>query len=292
MKNKLWKMVPHIVYIPLCLVFIIPFIAIISVSVSNDVEIVRDGFRLIPSNLDFTAYEYIFKNPRTILTSYKVTAIMTFVSLIIYLVMASMMAYALSSEEFKGKKGVTLFLLFTMLFNGGMVPNYLLMTQGLHLKDTYSALIIPLLGNVWYVFIMRTFMGQIPKSLKEAALLDGASELRIFFNIILPLSKPVLATVGVITMIANWNSWNQALLYIDDPDLYPLQYMLEIMLRNIQELTKNMKDMPAGIISYENVPTESTRMAMAVVATGPMLFVFPFFQKYFVSGLTVGAVKG
>lgn len=287
------KMLLHVFFIILSICFIIPLLAIISISLSDDTDIAKYGYLLIPKKIDLMAYKYILKNPGVILSAYKVTAIMSIAGTSLYLVMASMCAYPLSRTDFKYRKSITFYLFFTMLFNGGLVPFYIMMTKYLHLKDTYAALIIPLLGNVWYVFLIRTFFQQLPVSVIESATIDGASELRIYMRIILPLSTPVMATVGLLQLLAFWNSWYQALLFINKENMYPLQYMLQVMLRNIQEILKNMENgLAMDLASGEQLPTESTRMAMCILAVGPMLFVFPFFQKYFTKGLTVGSIKG
>ena len=290
--KKLSNLWIHMVFILFCAMIIIPIIAIVSISMSNESDIINQGFKLIPTSFDFSAYRYIFKNPHTILNAYKVTIIMTFFGVFIYLLMASMSAYALSIKQFKYRKAIVGFLLANMLFVPGMAPSYLIMTQIYHLKDTYAALIVPLLNNIFNVFIIKTFMQQLPGELRESAKMDGANDYYIFFRIIIPLSKPVLATIGVMMMINDWNSWYQALLYIDDNEMYPIQYLLQIMLRNIQEVTNNMENMPQGLANLHDIPTNSTRMAMAMIAAGPAMIIFPFFQKYFVKGMTVGAVKG
>ena len=166
------------------------------------------------------------------------------------------------------------------------------MTRYLHMKDTVWAQILPLLNKVWYIFIIRTYFQQIPDSLSESAKIDGANEFDIYFKIMLPLSKPVMATIGVMSLLFFWSSWMPALLYIDNKKLIPLQYLLQIMLRNLAQLTQDMGNMPFGYSQLERVPEEPVRMAMAIVAAGPMLVIFPFFQKYFVKGMTVGSVKG
>lgn len=291
-KVSFYKLSIHLFFIILSIAFVIPLWTVVSISISNEIDIVNFGYRLIPKSIDWTAYQYIFKNPDSILNAYKVTTIISVAGLLLYLLMGSMIAYAISRTDFKYRSQITFYLFFTMLFNGGLVPYYILLSQYFHLRNTYAALILPLLGNVWYIFIMRTSFQQIPKAIIESATIDGAKELQIFFRIILPLSTPVLATIGLLQLLGNWNSWFNALLFIDRQELYPLQYLLQTTLRNIQELTQNMENRPMHLSSSQMVPTESMRMAMAVVATGPMLFVFPFFQKYFVTGLTVGSVKG
>ncbi|RAP75154.1 carbohydrate ABC transporter permease [Paenibacillus montanisoli] len=289
-----WSKLPiHLFFIAISVVFIVPLWSIISISLSKESDLVTVGYRLIPLNLDFQAYQYIFDNPLPILNAYKVTSIMSFAGTCLSVLMISMCAYALSRSDFKYRSIITFYLFFTTLFSGGLVPYYLLMTKVLHLQNSYAALIIPLLGSVWFVFLMRTFFQQLPDSLVESATLDGAGELRIYFTMIVPLSTPVMATVGLLQLLAYWNSWYQALLFIDKQELYPLQYLLQVMMSNIQEILRNMQEnVPVDAGAAVQIPTESTRMAMCILAIGPMLFIFPFFQKYFAKGLTVGSVKG
>ena len=295
-KEFIPKIALHLFFILLSLSFIFPLWAIISISVTSDTDIVNYGYRLIPKNIDFSAYKYILKDPTTILSAYKVTIITSFASAILFLIIGSMSGYALSRENFKYRKGVTFFFFFTMLFSGGLVPSYILITKYLNLKNTYWVQILPLLVNVWNVFLMRTFFQQLPKEIFDSATIDGAGEFRVYSFIVLPLSKPVLATVGLLQLLGGWNSWYLALLYITDKELYPLQYLLQIMLLNISMILNIMqKNLAAGgnvDVSYFNLPSESMRMAMCILAVGPMLLIFPFFQKYFSKGLTVGSVKG
>ncbi|THF76575.1 carbohydrate ABC transporter permease [Cohnella fermenti] len=291
-KIAVGEWVVHAYLAVVSLLFILPLWAVISISISDEVDITKYGFSLIPRNLDFTSYRYIFESPATILNAYKVTIIVSGAALVLYLLVSSMAAYALSRSNFKYGKAISFYLFFTMLFNGGLVPYYILMNQYLHLRNSYLALILPLIGNVWYIFIMRTNFRQIPDAIVESAKIDGAGELQIYYKIILPLSKPVLATVGLLQLLANWNAWFQAMLFIDKSELYPLQYLLQTILRNAQELSRGFENSMVSFTASQPLPTESMRMAMAVIATGPMLLIFPFFQKYFVKGLTVGSVKG
>ena len=177
-----------------------------------------------------------------------------------------------------------------MLFNGGMIPTYLVMTELLHLRDSIWALILPYLANVWHIFLLRTFFSTIPFSLVEAAKIDGASEFRIFWSIIMPLAKTGLVTVLLFYVLIYWNDWYLSMLYIVSEDKLSLQYLLSRMMNNLDFISKNMGVMPAGV-SAKDLPKEATRMAMCIVAAGPMLFAFPFFQRYFVKGITIGSVK-
>lgn len=293
MKTFRWfAVVNHLFFIGISVIFVIPLWALVSISLSNETDIIRQGYRLIPLRIDLEAYAYIISRPLVMLNAYKVTAMMSVAGTLLSVLMISMCAYALSRPDFQYRRIITLFLFFTMLFSGGLVPYYILMTNYLHLQDTYAALIIPLLGSVWYLLLMRTFFQQLPHALVESATIDGAGELIIYFRIILPLSSPVLATISLLQFLQYWNSWHQALLFISSRDLYPLQYLLQILLRNMEEIIRNMQmGLSIDVSRAADVPTESVRMAMAITAIGPMLFLFPFFQKYFAKGLTVGSIK-
>ncbi|NLB42290.1 MAG: carbohydrate ABC transporter permease, partial [Clostridiales bacterium] len=264
-KGILPKIALHSFFILLSLCFIFPLWAIISISLTGDIDIVNYGYRLIPKNIDFSAYKFIMKNPSTILSAYKVTIITSFASAILFLIIGSMSGYALSRDYFKYRRGITFYFFFTMLFSGGLVPSYILITKYLNMKNTYWVLILPLMVNVWNVFLMRTFFQQLPKEIFDSATIDGAGEFRTYSYIVLPLSKPVLATVGLLQLLGGWNSWYLALLYITDKGLYPLQYLLQIMLLNISMILNIMqKNAATGAnidTSYFNLPNESMRMA-------------------------------
>ncbi|MDF2921389.1 MAG: binding-protein-dependent transport system inner rane component [Paenibacillaceae bacterium] len=292
-RGWLYQLPIHLFFIVISAAFIIPLWSIVAISLTNESDIATFGYKLIPGNIDFQAYRFILKNPMSLINAYKVTIVISVIGTLLSVLMVSMCACALARPNFKYARVITMLLFFTMLFNGGLVPSYILMTKYLHLQNTYFALIIPLLGSVWHMLLMRTFFKQLPESLVESATLEGAGELRIYLTIIVPLSTPVLATVSLMQLLACWNSWYPALLYISDSQLYPLQYLLQVMMQNIQEILKNMRnDVPVDLAQLGQLPTENARMAMCVLAIGPMLFIFPFFQKYFAKGMTVGSVKG
>lgn len=248
---------------------------------------------MIPHEFSLEAYKAVFMSPGMILDSYMVTIITTVVGTIIGLCISASAGYVISRKNYRYRKILSFFIFFTMLFNGGLVPTYILMTQWLHLKNTIWALILPLVVNAWYIILMRGFFQGIPDSIMEAARIDGASELRIFFGIVLPLSKPVLATIALFYALAYWNDWYQSLLYIDNQKLYKLQYLLMQILKKSQFLNSAAGQAVMGTgASTSDMPTLNLRMAMCVVAVGPLLIAFPFFQKYFVKGITVGSVKG
>ncbi|WP_394911904.1 carbohydrate ABC transporter permease [uncultured Robinsoniella sp.] len=216
-----------------------------------------------------------------------ITVIGTFLAVLFM----SMAAYCLSRSNFRFKGILTFFIFFPTLFSGGLVPSYIINTQYLHLTDRLAALILPSLINVFHIIMLRTFFKQLPEALFEAAKIDGASEYHIFFKLVLPLSKPVIATVAFLSALAKWNEWYNAMLYIRDDKLVPLQYLLQRMMMNLRALLDAMQNAPA-MVNIQDLPGENLRMAMLVVAIGPMLLIFPLFQKYFVRGMTVGAVKG
>lgn len=280
------------VLILFCIFCIIPFVTVLSISFSSEASIGAHGYSLMPREISFLAYEFILKAPKAILASYWVTIKVCFMGTILSLLVMSLCAYPLSRFDFKYRNKISFYFFFTMLFSGGLVPTYIWVSKYLHLSDTIWVLFIPALVSPWYLLLMRTFFSSIPTSIIESATVDGASEFKIYTSMILPLSKPALATIGLFTLLGFWNDWFRGLLYIEKPSLVTLQYMLYKMMANIQELQNAMMNNIGLDFNTSNLPNESARMAMCVLAAGPMIFVFPFFQKYFVKGLTVGSVKG
>ena len=261
-------------------------VLVISVSLSDEKQLALEGYSLLPVGFTVSAYEYILQQPGQILQAYGVTILVTLSGTLVGLLLSSLLAYALSRKDYKLRGVLSFYVFFTLLFNGGMVPFYILVTRYLGLKDNLLALILPYLVTAWYVLILRTSFAQLPTELLDAARIDGAGEWRIFFQIVLPLSKPVLATIGLFLILRYWNDWFLALLFIDRSVLYPLQYLLYTLMANINFLASNPQT--TGI----PIPVQSARMAMAVLAFGPALFAFLMLQKYFVRGITVGGLKG
>lgn len=285
------QIILNIMFIILAAAIVFPFILLVVISISNEKDIIRFGYSIIPKNIDFAAYKYVFKNPTSVINAYKVTIIVSVAYMVFSTFLMALVAYPLSRRTFKGKMFVSFYLYFTMLFGGGLVPSYILITQYYHLGDSLWVYILPGLISPWYVFMMRSFFQEVPHEMIESAYIDGAGEYRIFAQIIVPLSKPVIATVALFQFLGKWNDWNTALLYINDETKISLQYLLQRILQNMQA----MQSMESNLTSFVNateIPSETARMAMAVVVAGPALVVFPFFQKYFVKGLTVGGVKG
>ncbi|QQZ64238.1 carbohydrate ABC transporter permease [Paenibacillus sonchi] len=269
---------------------IVPFLLVVSASLSEESSIIEKGFQLIPSTFSTEAYGLLFKYPAEMLRAYGVTITVTLIGTVLGLFLTSMTAYVLSRRDFKWRGRFSFFFFFTTLFSGGLVPSYLLIINFLHLKDTLLVLILPMLMNVFYIIVMKSFMSSIPDAITESAKIDGAGDFRIFLQLIVPLSKPALATIGLFIALAYWNDWYNALLYISKSELMPLQYYLYKMLGNMDGMRKAM--MASGAVVNTDLPTESLKMAMTIVATGPILLAYPFIQKYFVQGLTIGAVKG
>lgn len=280
----------YIFFIILCALILLPFLLLISISISKEADIVKFGYSMIPKHIDFSAYKYVLKNSDTLVNAYIVTAIFSVASMVLGTLLMSMIAYPLTVKSLNGRMVISFCLYFTMLFSGGLVASYILITQYLHLMDSIWVYILPGLISPWYVFMLRTFMQSIPGELRESVKIDGGSEYTIFFRIIIPLSKPVIATIALYVFLSKWNDWNTAMLYINDDRLISLQYLLQRLLQNL-DILKLMRD--AGyVVENEEIPSETVRMALAIFVAGPALFVFPFFQKYFVKGMIVGSVKG
>ena len=284
------QVVLHIIFLLMSATYILPFLMVISVSFTDETALIRDGYGLIPAVFSTEAYKSVFKDPTQILNSYVTTIIFTAASTFLSVLVMGIMAYPLSRPNYKHNRFVSLFVLFTMLFSAGMVPGYLLIVKYLHLNNTIWVYILPGLVSAYNLIVIRTNYKSLPEELIEAAKIDGAGELFICFKIVMPLCKPVLASIGFLFLVNKWNDWMTSMLYITKPQLYSLQYMLQKILNEAQFL-KQMAD--AGTLNAGEVfPTESFRYAMAVVAAGPVLCIFPFFQKYFAKGLTLGGVKG
>jgi putative aldouronate transport system permease protein len=266
----------------------IPFIAVISSSVTTEGALVRHGYSIIPRELSFEAYRLLL-NSTVVFKAYGVTIFITIVGTLLSMLLTCAMAYGISVKALKYRNKIAFFIFFTMLFNGGLVPSYILISKYLHMKDTIWVLIIPALLNPWNMFLLRNFFATIDESLAESAKIDGANDIYILFRIILPVSLPALATISLFYGLAYWNEWFKAMLYISNPDLHPLQYMIMKVVRNL-DFASQISD-KVTIPGYI-VPSNTTRLATAVLTIGPIIFLYPFLQKYFVKGLMVGSIKG
>lgn len=271
---------------------VFPFLFVVIISFTDEKTLASDGYRIIPAKWSLEAYRYVFQTGDLLLRSYGVTILVTAVGTIVSLVFISLYAYAISRKSFSYRRFFSLFAVFTMLFNGGMIPTYIVVTQLLHLKDSIWALILPLAVNAFYIMILRTFyVTSVPDAIIESGKIDGAGEFRIFVRLVLPLSLPGLATIGLFSTLGYWNDWFNALLYIDDPNKVPLQSMLMRIESSMQFLQQNSANSSLSLELLQSMPQDTARMAMVVLATVPIIFAYPFFQRYFVQGLTVGSVK-
>jgi putative aldouronate transport system permease protein len=285
----LFSLIGYTTIIITALLCLMPFMLIVSGSFSKEAAIYEYGYRLFPKEFSLEAYKYVFDAPQKILKAYSVTTFVTVTGTVLGLYLTAMAGYVLNRKEFKSRGFFSLYFYFTTLFSGGLVPWYILMTQYFHMENNILSLILPLLFNVFYIIIMRSFMSSIPDSIIESAKIDGAGDFYIFNRIILPLSKPVLATIGLFLALRYWNDWYQSMLFITKEQLYPMQYFLYKLLSDMQFMME-ASQVP-GVVTVD-LPQESFKLAMTVVATGPIVFLYPFLQKFFIKGMTVGAVKG
>lgn len=283
----------NLVFIILSLLCIFPVIFVFSISISDESAIQKYGYRLIPTEFSSSAYQFLWNERSTILHALFISVIVTGLGIILSVLLTTTMGYVLSRTGYKLRGFYTWLVFVPMIFNGGMLASYVVNANILHLRNTIWALILPLAVSSFNVVICKTFFKTtIPDSIVESAKVDGASQLRIFAQIVLPISKPILATIALFAAFGYWNDWFQASLYISDQNLQSLQSMLNNIQNNIEYIANN----PYGGLSLQqykaSMPTESVRMAIAIVIIVPIACVYPFFQKYFISGLTIGSVKG
>ena len=268
---------------------ILPFIFVIIISITDEKSIVQYGYSFFPSQFGLDGFEFLAQFKDKILQALFISVFVTVVGTLTNVFITTTYAYAISRSTFKYRKFFTIFALLSMLFNAGLVPGYIVVTQLLHLGDTIWALIVPMLLSPFNIMLMRSFFKKtIPEAILESARIDGASEARIFFQICLPLSLPGIATITLLTALGFWNDWFNALLYIKSDNLYPLQYLLMQIQNNMDYIAKSVG--MSGQLAVA-LPKETGRMAMVVVATVPIAILYPFFQRYFVKGLTIGGVK-
>jgi putative aldouronate transport system permease protein len=277
----------------LALICLVPFILMLISSISSEKSLINNGYSFFPTELSLASYNYMLVQATTVLRAYGVSIFVTVVGTGISLIITAMLAYPLSRQDFKYRKVFTFLTVFSLLFSGGVVPSYIMWTSIFHLKNTILALILPnyLMSGFNVLLVKNYFQRNIPRDLIEAAQIDGANEFSIFFKIMLPLSIPVLATIGMFTGLAYWNDWINGLYYINDPTLYGVQQLLIRILDNIQFLQSGAATSAIGNVAVQ-LPGASVRMALAVIGILPILLIFPWLQKHFIKGMVVGAVKG
>lgn len=294
MKEKMTvgRFLVHLFAIAFALACLYPFLMVIGGSLMTQSEVTREGFKIIPSEPTLASYKMLLGNGDLILNGYKITLFVTIVGTILAVIVNGMMGYVLSRKHMAGRKFLNLYVLLTMLFNGGMVPWYMTCTRYLHLKNTIWALIVPSIVGAWNIYLIRNYFTGVPEEMWESAKLDGASEIRIFSKIYMPLGKPVIATIVLFAALGYWNDWWLGLMLIDDSKMQPLQMLLRTMMSNIQFLQTMSQQSSEVQALLASVPGDGVKMAMVVITTGPIILLYPFIQKYFMKGIMVGAVKG
>lgn len=281
------QIIGYIVVGLVAMIALYPFLCLFTSSFSSEHAIINYGYRLFPREFSLDAYKTVFEYPEKIFNAYKVTILITVLGTLTSLFVSAMTAYVLFRKEVYYRNQLAFFLYFTELFNGGLVSFFIVVSKNLHLKNTIFVLLLIPMFSVFNILVLRNFINSsIPYSLVESAKMDGASDFRVFLQIVLPLSKPALASIGLFIALGYWNDWWTAMMFVEKEELYPLQYTLYRMLSSAQISAAASEN---AVI--KNMPTETLKLAMTVVATGPIIFLYPFVQKYFVAGITIGSVK-
>ena len=271
---------------------LIPFCIVLASSFTSEVSLLRNGYGLWPREFSVEAYKFIFSNPSRILWAYGNTIMVTGIGTVLAVAIASMTGYVLARRDFKWHNHFSLYFFFTTLFNGGLVPWYLMCTTYLGFKDNYLARILPLMFSVWNVILAKNYMKGIAFEITESGKIDGANDMQIFMRLILPLTKPLMATLTLFTALAYWNDWYYSMLFISKPQMQSLQYLLQQILASIQAMKQMAAAGEVTTISSMDIPSASMKMAMTCVTVGPIILLYPFLQRYFIKGMTIGAVKG
>lgn len=291
--NKSFQVVANCIMALLTLFCVLPFLLLILSSITEENALIKNGYSFFPANLSFGAYKYLLVDSTSIVRGYIISACVTVVGTLANLTLTTLFAYPLSRKDLPGRNIFSFFLFFTMLFNGGLVPSYIMWTQTFQIKNTIGALLLPnLMMGAFYVIMMRTyFTTNIPDAVIEAAKIDGAGEVRILAQVVLPMSVPIIATLALLVGLNYWNDWQNGLYYINQDRLYSIQVLLNRMLMDVQYLISNATA-AQSLAGRLTLPATGIRMAVAVMGALPVLVVYPCFQKYFVKGIIIGAVKG
>ncbi len=293
--DKIFQIIGHCVMIFLSICAVVPMILLVMSSITDNDTLISNGYSFFPEKFSLYAYEYIFKTGNTVIHAYGVSIVLTIIGTVLSLLLTTLLAYALSKKDLPGRNLLTFYVFFTMLFNGGLVPTYMNYTNVFGIKNTFLALLIPnLLANGFNILLVKSyFVTGVPYEIIESSLMDGASEFTIFSKIVLPLSKPIVATIGLFSGIAYWNDWQNGYIYLTKrTDLYSIQNLLNRMIQNIQYLSQNTANIKNADVGLAAIPSVSIRMAMAVVGILPIVIIYPFVQSNFVKGITLGGVKG
>lgn len=281
-----------IVMLITCLIIVIPFLLLIISSLTDEKTLLVNGYTFFPKKWSFDAYSYIFKSSGMIIASYGYSILITLLGTVLSVCITALMAYPMSRKDFFLSKFLTIFVFITMLFNGGLVSQYMIYSTVFHIKNTLFAYLVPnLMFSGFYVMIVKNYYASnVPGELIEAAKIDGSGEIYAFLKIVLPIAKPIMVSMGVLIALSYWNDWTNGLYYITKPELYTFQTLLNRMIQQINFLSSGQS--MSSSVQAANIPSVSVRMGIASIGVIPMLIIYPFFQKYFVGGLTVGAVKG
>lgn len=293
--SRKWNVVFNLLLLVFAMFVIFPVLLMVIISFSSSNSIQKVGYNFFPVEWSLEGYQYAFKMGDQLLNSYIVTIVNAVTGTVLSLFLMSMYAYVICQKKFWLERILTFYLFFTMLFSGGLVPSYVFNVRYYHLQDTFWILILSGLVNAYWVIILRTFIKtSIPEALFESARIDGASHYVIYFKIVLPLSKAGLGTIGLFSFVARWNDWFTGMLYIENAKLVPLQTLLTKLQKNVEYLKNNAEILttPEGMKMLRDMPGTNLRMACTVLAIAPILFAYPYFQRYFVTGLTVGSIKG
>ncbi|CAH1221743.1 Melibiose/raffinose/stachyose import permease protein MelC [Paenibacillus auburnensis] len=286
--EKVMNVISYIIVGLFALIAVVPFFIVLINSFASEHSIIYNGYSFWPKEFSLDAYHMVFQSPEKMFRAYGVTIFVTGFGTAVSLFLSMMAAYVMYRKDVRYRNALSFFLYFTTLFNGGLVPYYLLIVQNLHLKNTIFVLLLAGMFNVFNILILRNFLnGSLPDALVESAKIDGAGDFRIFWQIVIPLSKPAMAAIGMFTALGYWNDWWTPMMFIEKESLYPLQYTLYQILSSA-----NFSSQMVNSIPRLDMPKESLKLALTMVATGPIVLLYPFVQKYFVQGITVGAVKG
>ena len=294
-KAKRFQFWINVVLILITLSIVLPFVLVFISSLTDENTLIRNGYSFFPEKFSFYAYSYIIRQGEKILRAYGITVFVTIVGTAANLAMSALLAYPLSIKKLPYRRAITFFVFFTMLFNGGLVPTYINYTTVFHVKDTFFGLLVPsLMMSAFNVLLMKSyFVTGVPDEILEAAYIDGANEFQTMWKIAIPLSKPIITTVAMFSGIAYWNDWNNGYIYLTKrTDLYSIQNLLNRLMQNIQALTQNANNMAQAGEGLSQIPSGTVRMAMAALGILPIIIIYPFIQKNFVKGITLGGVKG
>jgi putative aldouronate transport system permease protein len=292
-RRSISQAIIHLVFILACFMSLFPLALVFGISFTDENTIARNGFNLIPKIFSTQAYEFVLKESSAIGNAYMLTILVTVIGTIVGTLIVALYAYPLARADFPFRKGFARYVFFTMLFSGGLVPWYMVCVNVLHLRNSFFALWLPYVMNAWFVMLMRTFYKEnVPVSLIESAQLDGAGEYTIFFRIVIHLAKPGIATIALFNTITLWNDWWLPLMLVNDPKWYNLQFLMYRVQSNIQYLSSmasSLTGVNADILA--RLPSQTAQMAMCMLVMGPIVMAYPFFQRYFVKGITVGSIK-